>query len=182
MKRELARIRGKLFTIWCKLFCRNVYIGNDLLLYKKLLIEGPGRIIIGDNCVVGGIKGDKSKYVTIDTHSPEANIRIGNNVRLYAARVSANYGISIGNDVVIEESGVLDTDFHSIDRSRGDAVHEVPESCRVTIGNNVCIGALSIVTKGVTIEDNVTVIPGSIVTKSIKSDCIVGGNPARNIK
>jgi len=182
MKQLLARIKGKLFTIWCKLFSKNVNIGTGLLLYKKLLIDGPGRIYIGDNCLVGGIKGDKSKYVTIDTHSSDAVIRIGNDVRLYAARVSANYGISIGNDVLIEESGVVDTDFHSIDRRRDDAVHEVPENCRVTIGNNVRIGALSIVTKGVTIEDNVTVIPGSIVAKSIKSDCRVGGNPARSMK
>lgn len=182
MKQKLARFKGRLYVIWCKLFNRNIHVGKGLLLYKKLLIEGPGSVFIGENCIIGGIKGDKCKYVTIDTHSPEAVIRIGDNVRLYAARVSANYGISIGDNVMIEESGVVDTDFHSIDRSRDDATHEIPENCRVSIGNNVCIGAYSIVTKGVSIEDNVAVIPGSIVAKSIRSECTVGGNPARVFK
>ena len=47
------------------------------------------------------------------------------------------------------------------------------------IGNNVFIGAASIVLPGVTIGDNVIVGAGSLVAKSIPSDCVAAGNPAK---
>ena len=52
---------------------------------------------------------------------------------------------------------------------------------KVIIGNNVFIGASSIVLPGVTVGDNVIIGAGSIVTRDIPSDCVVAGNPARII-
>lgn len=51
---------------------------------------------------------------------------------------------------------------------------------RVSIGNNVFIGAGSIVLPGVRIEDNVIIGAGSVVTKDCKSGVYVG-NPARKL-
>lgn len=53
--------------------------------------------------------------------------------------------------------------------------------CNVKIGNNVFIGASSIILPGVTIGDNVVVGAGSIVTKDIPSNSVVAGNPAQVI-
>lgn len=53
---------------------------------------------------------------------------------------------------------------------------------RVTIGNNVFIGANSVILPGVTIGDNVVVGAGSVVTKSIQSNLVCAGNPARPIQ
>ncbi len=50
------------------------------------------------------------------------------------------------------------------------------------IGKRVFIGMNSIVMPGVTIGDEVVVGAGSIVTKSVPSNCIVAGNPAKIIK
>ena len=52
----------------------------------------------------------------------------------------------------------------------------------ITIGNNVWIGAGVIVLAGVTIGDNTVVGAGSVVTKSIASNTVVAGNPAREIR
>lgn len=49
----------------------------------------------------------------------------------------------------------------------------------VTIGNNVFIGAGSIILPGVEIGDNVIIAAGSVITHKIDSNCIVGGNPAK---
>lgn len=46
----------------------------------------------------------------------------------------------------------------------------------VTIGNNVFIGAGSIILPGVTIGDNVVVAAGSVVTKDIPDNSVVAGN------
>lgn len=52
----------------------------------------------------------------------------------------------------------------------------------VRIGNNVFIGAHSIVMPGVNIGDNVVVGAGSVVTRSIPSNSVAVGVPAKVIK
>ena len=50
------------------------------------------------------------------------------------------------------------------------------------IGNNVFIGAGSIVLPGVTIGDNVIIGAGSVVAKDIPDNSVAVGNPARVVK
>ncbi|CAG9611376.1 Maltose O-acetyltransferase [Bacillus rhizoplanae] len=52
----------------------------------------------------------------------------------------------------------------------------------VTIGNNVWIGGRAVINPGVTIGDNVVIASGAVVTKDIRDNVVVGGNPARVIK
>lgn len=52
---------------------------------------------------------------------------------------------------------------------------------RVVIGDNVYIGNNALIMPGVTIGNNVVVGAGSVVTKSIPSDVVVAGNPAKII-
>ena len=52
---------------------------------------------------------------------------------------------------------------------------------KVTIGDYVYIGNNSLIMPGVTIGDNVLIAAGSIVTKSIPSNVIVAGNPAKYV-
>ncbi len=50
------------------------------------------------------------------------------------------------------------------------------------IGNNVFVGAGSIVLPGVTIGNNVVIGAGSVVSQSIPDDSVAVGNPARVVK
>lgn len=50
---------------------------------------------------------------------------------------------------------------------------------KIRIGDYVYIGTNAVVLPGITIGDNVLVAAGSIVTKSIPSNVVVAGNPAR---
>ena len=52
----------------------------------------------------------------------------------------------------------------------------------ITIGNNVFIGAETMILPGVTIGDNVIVGARSLVTKSFPSNVVIAGNPAKIIK
>ncbi len=49
----------------------------------------------------------------------------------------------------------------------------------VHIGNNVWIGAGSIILPGVTIGDNTVIGAGSVVTKDIPANVVAVGNPCR---
>lgn len=51
-----------------------------------------------------------------------------------------------------------------------------------TIGNNVYIGAGSVILAPITIGDNVTIGAGSVVTKNIPDNAVVAGNPATIIR
>lgn len=52
---------------------------------------------------------------------------------------------------------------------------------KIAIGDYVYIGNNAMIMPGVTIGDNVLVAAGSVVTKSVPSNVVVGGNPARII-
>ena len=52
----------------------------------------------------------------------------------------------------------------------------------IKVGNNVWIGGNVVVLPGVTIGDNVVIGAGSIVTKDIPSNSVAVGNPCKVIK
>lgn len=49
------------------------------------------------------------------------------------------------------------------------------------IGDYVYVGTSALIMPGVTIGDNVLVAAGSVVTKSVPSNVVVAGNPAKII-
>lgn len=52
----------------------------------------------------------------------------------------------------------------------------------IKVGNNVWFGGNCIVLPGVTIGDNVTIGAGSVVTKDVPSNCVAHGNPCRVVR
>lgn len=80
-------------------------------------------------------------------------------------------GIHIGEESYVASGAMI----FSHDFSRG--IHKDTH-----IGNRCFIGANSIVMSGITIGDEVIVGAGSVVTKDVPSRCIVAGNPARIIR
>jgi acetyltransferase-like isoleucine patch superfamily enzyme len=117
--------------------------------------------------------------VILKSLSPDSVLVIGDNVGMSGATVSCTSSISIGNDTLLG-SGVLitDSDAHPIQpelRNDGNYIKRAP----VIIGNNVFIGARSIILKGVRIGDGAVVGAGSVVVKDVPAMSIVGGNPAK---
>jgi len=181
LKNKLALFRGHYFKLNYIMMKKNVKIGSNFLLANSLGIKGPGTIEIGDGCLVSGVLGDKHRYVTLYTHCPEAKIKIGNNARIYGARISSRFAITIGVDVLVEHAGIADTDFHNIDRDRNKPPSECPEKSQIVIGDRAAIGSGSIVMKGVRIGNDAIILPGSVVTNSIPDLCVATGNPAKVI-
>ncbi|MBR2237708.1 MAG: sugar O-acetyltransferase [Prevotella sp.] len=90
------------------------------------------------------------------------------------ARVTIGDGCFIGPNVSIY------TACHSTDPMERNSRREWAEP--VTIGNNVWIGGSVTILPGVKIGDNVTIGAGSVVTKDIPSNCVAISNPCKVVK
>ena len=88
--------------------------------------------------------------------------------------------IYIGDHVMIGPNVTIATAGHPIDPDlrRDVAQFNIP----VHIGNNVWIGANSVVLPGVTIGENSVIGAGSVVTKDIPANVVAVGNPCRVLR
>ena len=111
------------------------------------------------------------------------------------------HGISIGTDTIIDPDSTIDITRPSLvtigekcylNKGLVIMTHDfvsgvirnvyadyINSSGKVTIGNNVRTGYNVTILKGVTIGDNCFIAAGSMVTKSMPSNSIIGGVPAR---
>lgn len=88
--------------------------------------------------------------------------------------------VTIGDDCFIGPNVSIYTACHSTDPVERNSRQEWAKP--VTIGSNCWIGGSVTILPGVTIGDNVTIGAGSVVIKDIPSDSIAVGNPAKVIK
>lgn len=127
--------------------------GNE----AKIRLARKDGVKIGDGCTILG---------TPHWGSEPFLIEIGNNVR-----------ITSGVQFVNHDGGI-----HVLRREWSSEFEAIPEADlfgRIKVGNNVFIGIKTIILPGVTIGDNVIIGAGSIVTKDIPSNCVAAGVPAR---
>lgn len=88
--------------------------------------------------------------------------------------------VVIGNNVFIAPNVGIYTAGHPIDK---DIRNEFLEyGYRVTIGDDVWIGANVVINPGVNVGSNVVIGSGSVVTRDIPSGVVACGNPCRVIR
>ncbi|WP_407330367.1 sugar O-acetyltransferase [Enterovibrio sp. 27052020O] len=88
--------------------------------------------------------------------------------------------IYIGDHVMIAPNVTIATAGHPIDPELRKKVAQF--NIPVTIGNNVWIGANSVVLPGITIGDNSVIGAGSVVTKDIPPNVVAVGNPCKVLR
>ncbi len=149
-----------------------------------------GAIRIGENVIINSRTGSNlvgRTNPTIFQCLGEGRIAIGNNSGCSFAVLSSKSSIRIGQNVKIGGNArIYDHDFHAPDHlSRREAATDTA-SCKtapVVVGDDVFIGANTIILKGVTIGDRSIIGAGSVVSlKQIPPDSLVGGNPARVVR
>ncbi|WP_283702167.1 sugar O-acetyltransferase [Clostridium perfringens] len=133
---------------------------------KKMFAE------IGDDC-----------YIEPPFHANWGgkNVHFGNGVYAnFNLTMVDDCDIFVGNNVLFGPNVTLSAGTHPIHpelRSK-QAQYNIP----IHIGNNVWIGANSVILPGVNIGDNSVIGAGSIVTKDIPSNVIAVGNPCRVLR
>ena len=85
--------------------------------------------------------------------------------------------VEFGDNVFVGPNCGFYTAGHPIDiKSRNEGIEYAKP---IKVGNNVWFGGNVSVMPGVTIGDNVTIGAGSVVTKDIPSNCVAYGNPCK---
>lgn len=88
--------------------------------------------------------------------------------------------ITIGDHCYFGPNIGLYTPVHPLDPVQRNADVEMGKP--ITIGNSAWLGGRVTILPGVTLGDNVVVGAGSVVTKSFGDNVVIAGNPARVIK
>jgi acetyltransferase-like isoleucine patch superfamily enzyme len=143
------------------------------------------QVIIGDDCIVNG---------RIVLYSTAAKVEIGNRVYIGPDTEFFCYDkIVLGDDILFSWGiTIIDTNAHSInfEQRKNDVLNwqkgkkdwDNIVSTPVHIKSKTWIGFNSIITKGITINEEAIVSCGSVVVKDVAAKTIVGGNPAQFIK
>ena len=150
-----------------------------------------GCVVKSPNLMTIGAKTHIGCYTTLivaehpSSKEMKCGLTIGDNTYIgeYNNIRAAGGQISIGNHCLISQHITIVCTNHQFSAgSRIDQQSWSDENNFVTIGNDVWIGANCVILPGVTIEDGAIIAAGSVVTKSVPSNVIVAGNPARIIK
>ena len=163
------------------------YLRTILILNIKNIKYGKYPLIIGQNPLITN-KGDfkvghsfrirSSQFKTQITCCNNAELEIGHDVYInQGTNIYCSKSIKIGNNVAIADLVMIsDTNFHEIEESEPIRIKPI------IIDDNVWIGARSIILPGVEIGKNSVIGAGSVVTKSIPSNTLAVGVPAKIIK
>jgi maltose O-acetyltransferase len=147
-------------------------------------VNGKGTVTIGSGNSFGfgmaTILGNGT--ILIQARTPQARITIGEkNATSNNISIVATDSINIGNRCQIGELvAIYDSDFHEINPAARNA--SAGEGAPVNIGNNVWLGSRVMVLKGVSIGDNSVVAAMAVVTKSLPSNCVAAGVPAKVVR
>lgn len=135
---------------------RNAKIGKNVRMSPTVIIREPQNVSIGDNCYFN------HNTIMIGGHV-HGRLIIGNNVL-----TGPNVGFYVANhrfcdkDTPINKQGYIEND--------------------IVVGDNVWIGANSIITSGVVIGEGTIIGAGSVVTNDIPPMSIAVGAPAKVVK
>ncbi len=160
------------------LYGDRVQLGPHFQANRKLVIKGPGRVIIGAH-VNAWAHAERNVIITYD---PDVTVRIGAYVRLNGAGLMAKRGITIGDYCILGSTLLVDTDFHSVRQDRATNPDAPVQSAPITVGENVWLAGQTVVLKGVTIGENSVIGFRAVVTSDVPANVIVAGNPARVVR
>lgn len=109
------------------------------------------------------------------------NVHIGNETMIGIGSTVIG-PVSIGNNVMLAQHVVLSGLNHGYEDVSLPPSKQPVSVKKITVEDNVWIGANAVITAGITVGKHAVVGAGSIVTKDVPPYSIVVGNPAKIIK
>ena len=160
----------------------NIKFGKWVQLEDQVRVSALGTqmLIFGDNVKIGAFS---RVIVSTSFNQIGAFIQIGNNVGIGEfSYLGGGGGLEIGDDCIIGQYFSCHPENHNFSKTHQLIRLQGVTRKGIRIGKNCWIGAKVTILDGVEIGDNCVIAAGSVVNKSIPSNSVVGGVPARIIK
>lgn len=172
--RYVKKVKGQFRKIWFSAL--GMKIGNGTFL-SRIDVTWPHQVTIGEKCKLEN--NIIFKFDGIWKEGP--SILINDRVFLgTGCEFNIRQGIIIGSDSLIASGCRFIDHDHGINLGELIRYQHGPEKS-IKIGSDVWLGCNVIVLKGVEIGDGAVVAAGAVVTRSILSNEIWAGVPARKI-
>lgn len=183
---RIRSIRDIFYTMWVRNFIDQMGWHSTIAYPCSLQGGGQKRILIGDYTSIQShnILGSWEKYgdqqftpsIIIGDHCS-----IGEYNHITACnKITIGDGLLTGRFVYIGDNAHGGLSFEEAETP--PAQRNLKSKGEIKIGRNVWIGDKVSIFGGVTIGDNVIIGAGSIVTHDVPSNCMVAGMPARPVK
>lgn len=187
MSQRLKNKRDMFYTLWIRNFLGEV--GENSSFHYPLRLQGGGsrRIRIGKRTSIQayGVLGAWERYGKDEHYEPE--IIIGNDCSIGEfCHITAINKITIGDGLLTGRFVYIGDNAHGVlsfeEADTPPARRHLTSKGEIQIGRNVWIGDKVTILSGVTIGDNVIIGAGSIVTHDIPSNSMAAGAPAKVVK
>lgn len=186
MSQWLKLKRDRLYSQWISQFIGDV--GAYVIFHRPLHLEGDGIdcVHIGsyttfqEGCVIGCRRHYRNQNF-------EPEIIIGDNCDFGAyCHITAINRIEIGDGLLTGRFVFIGDNSHGglslEDGELTPSKRALKSKGSISIGKNVWVGDKTTILSGVTIGDNVIIGANSVVTHDVPSNCMVAGNPAKVMK
>jgi acetyltransferase-like isoleucine patch superfamily enzyme len=154
---------------------KSVYIDSGCRLHAS-----EAAIELGDNCRVM-----RNAYLCTCVSEPRPGEGIvtaeGCWIGVEAIISSGQGGIVLGRNVLVGPRATLVTGGHDFRDNHLSTLQQRYSGQAIRVGDNVWIGAHSVILGGVTIGDRAVVAAGAVVTSDVPPLTVVGGVPAKPI-
>ncbi|MDX2172773.1 MAG: acyltransferase [Bacteroidota bacterium] len=159
-----------------------IHWGNFLKLGDNVYLSALGKqgVIFGNNVGIGA-----NSRIVLSTSFNQLGeyIKIGNNVGIGEfAYLGGAGGLEIGDDCIVGQYLSCHPENHNYSNANEPYRYQGVNRRGIKIGKNCWIGSKVTVLDGVEIGNNCVIAAGSVVTKSMPSNSVIAGIPAKVIK
>lgn len=140
--------------------------------YSRIDVMPFNNFVLGDNSTI-------EDFCTIN--NGVGDVLIGHRSRIGMGNVLIG-PVAIGNDVILAQNIVMSGLNHGYEDIHLPPHNQPVTKKKITLDDEVWIGANVVIVAGVTIGKHAVVAAGSVVTKDVPAYSVVAGNPAKIIK
>ncbi len=169
---KLRLLASRLRALWLRL--RGACVGGKCIIGARLVVTEPHGLTLG-------MRVEIEHDVFLKLVAREARLSVGDYTFVgRGCEIDIAGTIAIGSHTLLAP-GVFITDHTHNHEARRRFDEQGSRIAPVVIGDDVWLGAHSVVLAGVTIGNGAIVGAGAVVTKDVDSYTIVAGIPAREI-